>query len=82
MEVEFKRTFFIEGIQYRKGIQSVPEKYRDRLPKSASVLDEEEIKVEVKAKAKTKKAADEERPKTLAEIGEEMGLADASIKLE
>jgi hypothetical protein len=80
MEVKLKRTFFIDGIQYRKGVNTIPEEYRDKLPKTAEILDEEEVKAVAKATAKKKK--DVEPVKTLAEIGEEMGLADASVKLE
>lgn len=80
MKVKFHRDFFIDGYEFRKGVEEVPDQFRDRLPSTAEVLDEEQIKAEVKAEAKTKAKAKPE-PKTLADIGKELGLDEASTEI-
>lgn len=80
MKVKFQRDFFIDGYEYRKGVQEVREDFRDRLPSTAEVLDEEKIEAEAKAEAKTK-AKSKPEPKTLADIGKELGLEEASADL-
>lgn len=64
MKVDFKNSFYIEGYQFKKGVQEVPDRFKSRLPSSAEVLTEPE------AKKRARRPAKPQEPMTLKEAAD------------